>query len=236
MSKLIKGKNMIAQVEIDEVFYPVFCAKTVEFVNEQDEIEVTTINSSISREFLPGMNNATMSCGGVLQMINDTKVGAGYLLQESIRRTMLNMRIYMTDEEGTVRILSFNAFVRSLNFSRDSGSYAQSGAEFRISGPISIDTPVEPPTPPACELEDTLYLTLEEGATSVQSNDLIPGVGETITVIGVTRSGATYYETSGTPGSLEFHYDSDSGTVAWDATNPGNTGGEPVSVQYKIET
>lgn len=235
MSKLIKGKNMVAQVEIDSVWYPVFCAKTVEFTNEQDEIETTTINSGISREYLPGMNNATMTCGGVAQMINDTKVGVVYLLQESIRRTMLSMRIYMTDDEGTVRQLTFNAFVRSLSISRERASYAQSSATFRISGAIGISTPIAPPTPPSCEVQDTLYLELAEGATSVQDNDLIEGVDETITILSVSRAGTTHYETTGTPGSLEFSYDETTGTITFDSTNPGNSGGEEISIEWKIE-
>lgn len=238
MSKLIKGKNMIAQVNIDDVWYPVFCAKTVEFTNEQDEIETTSINSGISREYIPGMNNATMTVTGVAQMINDTKVGVVYLLQESIRRTMLDMRIYMTDEEGTIRQLTFDAFVKSLSMTRERATYAQSSATFRISGPIGISTPIAPPTPPSCEVQDTIYEDLAEGATSVQNDDLIQGDDETIKIISVSRSGGTYYQTTGTPGSEEFFYNETTGTISFDPLNPGNPASpdlEPVSIEYKIE-
>jgi len=53
-------------------------------------------------------------------------------------------------------------------------------------------------------------------------------------IIAVARTGATHYETAGTPGNLEFKTDLPNGDIIFDSTNVFNAD-EWVSVEYKIE-
>ena len=57
MNRLIKGSGMVAELLVSGDYVPIFCAKDCTLSVSQDEIEVTSINSGSSREYLPGMAN-----------------------------------------------------------------------------------------------------------------------------------------------------------------------------------
>lgn len=232
--KKVLGKNVVTQIEVDGIFYNLLCAKTATFSNDQEEIEITSRSSGISRQFMPWLNSATLEISGITEMENDNKVGVGYLLNEQIRRRTHNMRMLFTANDGTVMGLSFSAFVRTLSTSRDRQSYSQSSVSFRVTGGITISDEIEPPAEGICEVQDTLNKLLLEGATSVQDNLLIQIPDYTYEILTVWREGNTLYETSGTPGNMQFNYDETTGTISFDAANPGNPGNERVSIMYKI--
>ena len=53
----------------------------------QDEIEVTSINSGSSREYLPGTANGMLTVGGLSPIDNtEGKISIFYLLQQGIRQ------------------------------------------------------------------------------------------------------------------------------------------------------
>lgn len=243
MNRKVLGKNAVFSMLVDGIYYPVFCAKTFERPLNQDEIEVTHVNSGVDREYVPGMSNSTVSATGITQINNDEgKISIFYLDQLAIRRSIRTYRILCTDQDGLTIFITFSAFVTNSTLSKDTTAWSQSSVSFRITGPWTFSTVVPAPVEPTCEVQPTLYKTLADGGTSVNDALLIPGVGETITIISVSRSGSVHYETSGTPGSLEFRYISGTGTIEIDPTNPGNppdpvTGLlEPMSIEYKIET
>lgn len=240
MANRILGRNVVTEMLVDGVYYPIFCGKSAELTLNQDEIEVTHVNSAISREYVPGMSNATLNISGVSILDNtESRISNVYLMQEAIRRSINTYRMRFTDQDGDTGSITFSAFWTTGSISRDVVAWSQSTVTMRITGELTFGSVVVPPSPPACEVEDTIYTVLAEGAVSVQSALLIPGVGETITILHVSRSGVTHYETTGTPGNLEFKYDSSLGTITFDASNPGNPAMpdlEPVSVEYKIET
>lgn len=235
MSTKIKGRNVFAQIKIDGVFYPVFCAKTAVLQSNQEEIECTHVNSGADREFVPGMGDATLDVTGTTTSDNTNgRVSIIYLMQAAQRRTVFEMRLIMTDDNAATLALTFNAFTTSRTISREIASYSQSAVSFRITGGITIDTTIDPPTPPVCEVQDPLYLTLAEGATSVADVLLEQ---DDVVILHVERNGMGLTETSGTPGNAEFKFTggAGNGTIAIDPTNPGMPGGETIYVLYKIE-
>lgn len=236
MNRNVLGKNAVFSMYVGGIYYPVFCAKTFERVLNQDKIEVTHVNSGSSREYVPGMSDAQVTASGITQINNDEgKISIFYLDQLAIRRSIQTFRILCTDQDGGTISITFSAFVLTTTLSKDTVSWSQCSATFQITGDWAFSSVVPAPVAPECEVQPTLYKTLAEAATSVNDALLIPGVGETITIISVSRSGFVHYETAGTPGSLEFKYTSGTGLIAFDPANPGNAGGEPVSIEYKIE-
>jgi hypothetical protein len=237
MANHVLGRKIKVKMQVDGEFYDIFCGKTAELPLEQDEIEVTHINSGISREYVPGMSSSTLSVTGVTVSDNEEqRISLLYLAQAAQRRAINTYRVELTDENGDQKSITFSAFVRTATLSKDVASWSQSTVVFRISGDWTFSDVIPPPSEPTCEVQPTLYKTLAEGETSVSDALLIPGVGETITIIGVSRSSYVHYETTGTPGNLEFAYDDSTGTISFDPLNPGNPGGEPVSIEYKIES
>lgn len=239
MANQVLGKNFITEILIEGVYYPILCGKTADLTLNQDEIEVTHVNSGISREYVPGMSNSTVNLSGVTLLDNtEGRISWTYLAQAAVRRAINTYRMTLTDQDGQTSAIIFNSFWTSGTLSRDVVSWSQSTISMRVTGDLTFSSVVPPPTPPACSIEDPIITSLAEGGTSVVSALLIPAVGETITILQVTRSGTTLYETTGTPGNLEFTYTTGTGTISFDPTNPGlpaNPDLEPVSIEYKIE-
>lgn len=236
MANQVLGKNIIVSLLDGVTYYPIFCGKTAELPLEQDEIEVTHVNSGSSREYVPGMSNSTLSVTGITVLDNtEGRISPLYLAQEAIRRSIRTYRMLFTDQDGDQVSVTFSAFVRNITMSRDVTQWGQSSATFRITGDWVFSTVIPSPEVPVCEVQNPIYTTLLESADSVQSALLIQGVGQTLTILAVSRSGTVHYETTGTPGSLEFTYDNTTGEIFFDPANPGNPGGEPVSIEYKIE-
>lgn len=231
----ILGKNMFFEIKIDGDWYPVFCAKTVELSTTLEEIETTSVNSGVDREFAPGMGSAEVVCTGLTTSDNTNgRVSIIYLTQQANRRRIWESRVRSADNNGNATVISFLAFTRDTGWSRAMGSFSQSSATFRVTGGLDYATVVPAPVTPVCEVQDTLYLTLATSSTSVQ-DDLLKQAG--VEVLWVTRSGMTMtYKSSGSPsaGTLEFTVNYTDGEIFFDSGNPGNDPGEPVSIGYKI--
>src|SRR5574343_56785 len=213
----IKGKNIVCSMYVTDNYYPVFCGKTAEFTINQDEIETTSVNSPNSREYVPGMMNATLSMTGVTTLDNTNgRVSVLYLMQQSIRRSVQDLIITLTDDDGSDIVISFSAIITTTGFNRDVASYSNSNVTFRITGPVTFDTVITPPTP---EEVFSIYLNTVAGLTSVSDSDLIG-----VDILQVARTGSTHNETTGTPTGRQFKYTSVSGTISFDASIPFESG------------
>lgn len=234
----ILGKNFFFEMEIAGIWYPVFCGKTAEKVTEQDEIEVTHVNSGSAREYVPGMSNFVVNATGVSVLDNsDGKISPFYLDQVAIRRSINTYRLRPIDQSSNTLTITFSAFVRSVNISRDVTQWSQCSVSLRVTGELTYSTVIPEPAIPTCEQAPTLYKDLADGSLFIQDALLVPGAGETINILHVSRSGSTYYETSGTPGNNEFQYDSVNGKIIFqNAGNPAAPDLEPVSIEYNVET
>lgn len=214
---VVKGKNVVFSIAIDAVYYPIFCAKTAEFVQEQDEIEVTSIDSGSSKEFVAGMMSAYVTLSGVTVSDNsDGKIAITYLMQQAARRTTFAMKCVLTDDDAGTIQASFNVFIKSNTLTRDRIGYSQSSTTFRITGGITWTPVVGPPTP---EDEFAIYLNMTAGQNSVSHASL-----DGVTVLQVQREGVGHTEVAGTPtaGGREFKYTDGvgTGTITFDANQP----------------
>lgn len=231
MSNYVKGKNAIASLVIDTVAYPIFCAKTWELSYDQDELEVTNINSGASREYIPAMNAATFGATGITQLDNSAgQVSINYLLQQAIRRQIHLLRIVQTDDDGGVLQIEFNAFVTNTTLSKSTGSYSQSSLSMRITGALTFSDVITPPSEPICEMQDPLALTLLEGETIVSDPLLI---GDNVVTLMVFREGLEYKPVTGSPVNRTYRHDKDTGEIIFDATDPAPLD-QGVEVVYKL--
>lgn len=235
MNRKVLGKNMKFWMKVGGVDYPIFCGKTAFHDLSQDKIEVTHVNSGAHRNYVPGMSDSQINVVGVHLINNDElKVSANYLMELAIRRAINTYVITQTDQDGTIFSTTVEAFLTNVNISRDVTAWAQSSVTLQPTGEPTFSTVIPPPGVPTCEEQDPIFATLADGSAVYTNALLIQGVGETLTILGVSRSGSTYYETSGTPGNLEFQYDPVAGTITFFlAGNPAPL--EPLSINYKIE-
>ena len=226
----VKGKNTIVEMEVSSVFYPIFCCKSFEFVQNQEVIEITSVNSPLSREYEPGMATGTLNVAGVT-IRNNTggRISILYLIQESIRRAVQSMRITLTDDDGGISYLTFTALITSNTLSRQFGAYSQSVTGFVITGTPLLSDVISPPT--ACSTTQTpLYIDVVLGASSVHSA-LLEAAG--VVILTVARSGVVYNKVPGTPGNFEYRFGGVGvGTIVFSTLIPFETG-EVIYILYR---
>ena len=223
----VKGKNVTVTINVSGTYYPIFCAKTAEFVQEIDEVEITSINSGSSREYTSGMMSSLLTCSGVTVSDNsDAKIAITYLMQQA-RNTQL-MRIAMVDDDGGSITASFSAIIKTNSFTKDRPAFSSSTVVFRVTGAVSWSAIVTPPVPVD---EYALYLSVVAGQNSVSHANL-----DNATILQVHREGIGHTEVSGTPaaGAREFKYTDGvgTGTITFDANQPFMTG-EIIYVLFK---
>jgi hypothetical protein len=228
MTNDVLGKNVLIEAEIDSVFYPLLCCKTAEFTAETDEIETTHVNSGADREFAPGLTNRVLNMNGITRVNNaDGRINIIYLMQQQAVQTIFNLRATLTANNGDLAVITFSAFLKSTNWSKDVSTTSNCFANWRITGSPEYAAVVPEPSEPVCDIEDPLYLTLAEGETSV--SDALLG-GAQVSILTVAREGIVYAQTSGTPGNMQFRHSGDEIQFL----NPGNPGGETIYILYKI--
>lgn len=235
MDRDVLGKGVVVEMKVDGLFFPVFCATVNEFQLDQDEIETTHINSGPNREFVPGMASATVSVTGITRVNNaDSRVNIVYLLQQSIRRQIHELRMVIVDQVTPVpnaSVMTFNAYISSTNVSSDKQAFSKASITFRVTGGITFDTVIPAPVEPVCEVQSPLYIDTTPGATFVH-HALLEVAGAVI--LKVEREGVGHDQTEGTPVGREYKFTggSGNGTVAFDSNIP--LGAEVVYVLYKI--
>lgn len=227
---IVKGKNLVTSILIDGVYYPIFCAKTGELVMDQDEIEVTYINSGIFKDFIPGLNSGSFTATGITSLDNTGgQLSITYIMQEAIRRVIHTLRTTMVDDDGGTLQINYQGFVTNTTLSKQTGAYSQSSVTFRITGGITFSETITPPAEQICEIQETLNLTLAEDALTVGDALLI---NADAMILAAFREGTEYYQVASSPGNRQFTYDNTTGLLTFQS--PGNPGGEGVEVVWQI--
>jgi len=172
----------------------------------------------------------TVTVSGLTKVDNtDGQIGFFYILQQSIRGTEQDIKLEFDDEDGNEQVITGPVIIPDLGINGPVSDFSSADITFEGSEEFVMN-PVEPPVPAGCE-QDTIYIDCVAGEFSVHS-DLLEAAG--FVIIAVSRTGAVHYETTGTPGSLEFKSDLANGDIYFDSNNVFNAG-EWVSIEYKIE-
>jgi hypothetical protein len=230
MANKVQGRNVIIRLLVDEVYYPVFCAKTFSFVQTQEVVEVTSVDSGNDREYEPGMTSTTVDISGVTLLDNtEGRISVLYLMQLAQRRARQTMRATLTDQDGGSVVVQFNAIITSNSFDKAlGGAFSQSNTTLLVTGAFTIDNPIDPPAP--SEVQEPLYIDAVEGEFSV-SDPLLEQ--DDVEILHVEREGIGHTETAGTPGNREFRFTSGTGTIEFDSGNPFNAG-EVIYILYQM--
>lgn len=227
----VTGRNVIAELLISGVYYPFFCCKTMQFTQNQETVEITSVNSANSREYTPGMTTASLSVSGVTVLDNTgSKLSITYLMQESIRRAVQTMRIRMISDDGGTLQIAFQALIVNNTLSRTFGQYSQSDTSFTITGTPVISSVIPPPGGQV--VQAPLYIACVAGEFSVHDT-LLEAAG--VVILEVARTGTEFDQVSGTPtaGLREFKFTGGTGNgiISFgDAFNPGET----IYILYKV--
>lgn len=195
----VLGQNITIERYVTDDFYPLFCGKSAELVTEQDEIEVTTVNSASSREYEPGMDNSVLTVSGVT-IIDNTEGRISILYLWTQRKLVGQYRMTLTDRDGTSKAIEFNGIIRRLQLTKpDVNSFSQSFAEIRVTGPLDLD-PIEPPTPPVVEILSDWWQSVNgqnyiEGASSGEMDTGPITLDDTTDeILHVSVEGGTFYQ------------------------------------------
>lgn len=233
MANYIKGKNVVVSMETSPgVYHPVFCAKEGEVRRSREPVECTSVNSTVDREYVPGMRTTTITLSGITTIDNsNNRVSIFYLLQHD--GDTVSLKLTMTADDATDLVITCDAIMPELGFNRSVNGYSNSDVQFLVSGAITFDEVLDPP--PAGELESTIYLFEADADLTVGSStahsDLLEQAG--VEIVLVARNDATHYYTNGTPGSLQFTTDLPNGDIIFSSSLPFSAG-EMVLIVYKI--
>lgn len=226
-NRLILGRDMLAEMLIGEDYYPIFCAKDVSIELQQEEIEITNIDSSYSRQYKAGMSSGSMTISGITTIDNTEEIVSQlYLMQQSVRQLTWTWRITFTDYKfATTKQIQFQGIITNNSLSRNTSGFVNADLTIRITGNIDIGAVILPPQEGVLK---SAYLPFVAGQTSVSYADL----GDA-NILEVARDGVTFVETNGTPGNMQFKYvdNGTSGTIYFDTNNPSN--GEVVYILYE---
>ena len=226
----VLSNNVIIEMLVSAQYYPIFCGKTFELVQNQEVVEVTSINSGADREYESGMTTHDVSITGVTVLDNtDGRISITYLMQQAIRRVAQTFRVRLTDDDGGTLQIGFNALIISNTLSRSPGTYSQSATGLKVTGGITFSAIIPPPG--GKQVQDPLYLDFVLGDTEVR-DPLLEASG--VEILEVQREGLGHDETTGSPGNRQFKFigGAGNGTIQFDPLNPSN--GETVYVLYKV--
>lgn len=228
------GSDAIVSLKVAEEYYPVFCATDMLLTVRQDVVLATSASTGIYRlKRLRGLTEWSVTVSGLTKLDNtDGQISFFYLVQELVRGSELDIRIEFTDDEDNDQTLSGTVIIPEMSISGPAEDWSQANITFEGTGGFSME-PVPPPAETECEVQDTIYTTLAEGAVYVE-NALLQEEG--VVIITVARSGITLSESEVDPIGMEFRFDDATGRIYVDAENPGNPGGEEFVIVYKIDT
>lgn len=234
MANRVQSKNIEVSMNIDDIYYPIFCGKSMSFTLDQDEIETTSVNSGVSREYIAGISNALLTVGGVTISNNTgSRIAITYLQQQSVRQLTQNWQIKITDDDGGILYYRFAGIIRNTSFDKNIPGFSQSSVTIRVSGDIDI-TPVDPPPPPGSpEIIYSDWWTMPVGQTYIDGSSDVHGYTlEAKVVLEVDREGTNFdIITSGSPGNRQAKHNNTTGVVSFDTSNPSV--GETVFVLFK---
>lgn len=224
---VLKGKQAVLSVSIDEVWTPVFCGVSASFRYDYEEVLKTSVNSGRFRERTTRLCDWEFNISGLTKIDNsDGQAAFFWLIQESVRGTVQLLRLRFVDDNGNEQIISGNCIVKQGQLDALVGGFANVSQKFPGTGQFSMGA-VAGATPTDLY---KLYLETTEGAYEVSDADL----GAVVEIMLVEREEGGFTETSGTPSGRQFKYTdlTSSGKLTFDSTKPFNAG-EVVYVLYR---
>jgi hypothetical protein len=222
----VEGSNVVLSMDVSGTYYPILCATDCTYTCNAEFVEKTGPTSGGVRQWARRLEEHLSTVSGLTYVENDSTLSFFYILQLGVRREEQTFKITFTDGLGDVRTLSGLGLIGTQSINGPSTDFSNCEIEIRWNAEPEFDAVDDPAD--ECEVVEKLFLTLAEGATSVSSATLS---GKTI--LGVEREGLGQVIIGGTPAAGTRECVFSGTTISFDATNPGNVGGENIYVLYK---
>lgn len=164
----IQGKNCVVQLNLASVWTDILCGDDFT-VNYNPEFILKTGPNSPARERQPRIEDWAVSVSGITELANSARVSWFYLMQEAVRRSLLDIRIKFVDDAATTKTMQFSAYVGQSTITGPVADFCNATLNFEVSGGITdLSNPIDPVAP------GTLTLLADWWAT-VNGNAFING-------------------------------------------------------------
>lgn len=229
MADPVLGKNAVLEMLVSGVYYPVLCATDCRFSRTPEFIPKTTTSSGLFREFMVRREEWSMSVSGLTKIQNAASLTFFYLLQNSVRRLEITLRITYTDDTADSKTISGNVLIGQMDINGPVSGHSEASIEFKGTGAFSVGATVDPPVSECAIYGD--YWSFPAGDTYIQGTSVVHGYSlEAVTVISVDREGVAYDLVSGTPTGRQCKHNNTTGIINFDSAIPSN--GETVWVVF----
>lgn len=232
MPDVVIGRKMVLEIWRNTEYKTVACLQEASLRVSTEMVVTTTADSGAWDFFKPRISNWGIVCSGVyfIRNLADTNQ---YMAHEFInlqaRQDGLDIRLKWTDEGGQIRYFIGFVYIPETVINKISTGLTKWNVEFIGSGGYT-ENPLYTPDAIPGEAQDPLYLAVVAGESTVSDPLLI---NASVVILRVARSGITHTEVASTPGNMEFSFNSGTGTISFDPTNPFNAG-EIIYVFYRI--
>lgn len=197
---VLKGKQAVLSVLIDDVYRPVFCAISCYFRYDQEEVLKTSVNSGKFRERTTRLIDWEFGVTGLTKIDNtDGQAAFFWLIQESVRGNAQRLRLRFVDDGGNEQTISGLCIVKQGQIDSVVGGFSTATQVFPGTGPFDLG-PVEGAAPTDLFKK---YLDTTEAAYVVTDVDLA-GLVEIFLVL---REAGDFVQVSGVPVGRQFRYD-----------------------------
>lgn len=203
MSYPVRGENVIVELMVDAVYYPVLCGTDCTFTREVEFVPIRTADSSLFDEVMPRREGWGITVNGVTKIENDTVLTFFYLLQTSIRRSTHSIRVTFEDEAGDAKEITGTVYIGSESITGPLSDYANATIEFKGTGAFTIQDVTPPDEPEYDYFSD--YWTPNNGNNYIggASSGSYTGTSYTLaatdTILEVRLEGTNYELVTGTP-------------------------------------
>lgn len=216
----IRGKDVIIEMSVDGVYYPVLCGTDCTFNTTPEFIEKTSATSGLFREFEKRLEEWTMSVNGLSYVENSTTLSFFYMLQTSVRRSDQAFRMTFVDENTDSIAIIGRAFIGESSITGPASDFANASISLKGNGAFTMA--VVPPPVPADTFEVLADWWLPNAGTSSitgASTGNTDGTNYTLTeddeLLQVVVENMQMYEVNGTPQAGEPQYQFAGGTVVF---------------------
>lgn len=231
MSTVVTGENVSVEVETSPgTWFFIGCATDFNFEFTNEIIGKTDVNAGLFRKKRIRMSDCRASVQGVATVMNDEKVSVFYFLQESIRRSELNIRLRYEDKASNYITITGIFIVQFIGVTSNVSDFTDYDIQLEGSGGVTLSSVDDPTEVVGCpELKsDTWATTAGLSVIAGSGQNGLSFAGHNVLV--VTRAGLVMEIIStGTPGNMQAKY-TGSTSITVDPTNPFNDGEEVVVV------
>lgn len=225
---VVHGKNTVLEVFSVDTWYPVLCGTDLSFTSTMEMVESTGPNSVLFRERKARLQDWNASVSGLTTLENGTSVSFFYMLQQSVRRTLQQIRLSFQDDEGSYKRITGNALIETMGISGPYSDFSNATISFLGSGAYEIDAISAPSTP----IEYADYWTTVAGNSYINGTSAVHTYDLTgKTVLLVFRSGVEHTLVTTTPSGRQCKFTSGTGRIDFDTSIPFESG-ETVTVNF----